>query len=261
MKKTKFYRYTQYAFLNVLGNFINPISFVILILFAVAISWIPDGIVNLLSLKLNKEQLYLVQLFGGIFILTILFILGYFYTRQSLSKVEIYEKSPEKRENLILFLSPKNKDISNIKSYKDVVEIKPNWQMPIEAIKYHLPKLKNVFVILSNESKKDFKEFENFVKTIFPDANLNIVPIGLDQNIDFEKMENLGKILEETYKLIKSKYKARDKDIIIDITGGQKLVSIIGAIQTFTHDREFEYVSTSDLKVKSFDIRPVPYGE
>ena len=55
--------------------------------------------------------------------------------------------------------------------------------------------------------------------------------------------------------MIKRKYKAKGKEIIIDITGGQKLVSIVGALQTLIKDREFQYVSTSDYNVKSFDIR------
>ena len=127
--------------------------------------------------------------------------------------------------------------------------------MPAEAIKYHLPKLENVFVILSSESKKQYKEFENLIKRIFPDFDINLVPVGLNKDLNFENLNQIQNVLEETYKLIEKEYQGNEKDTIIDITGGQKLVSVIGALQTIINDREFQYVSTTDYSIKSFDIK------
>ncbi len=45
--------------------------------------------------------------------------------------------------------------------------------------------------------------------------------------------------------------------MIIDVTGGQKPTSIAGALMTLYYDREFQYVSTQNYKVKSYDVRPI----
>ena len=242
------------AFSATLGKFLNWQTFLILIVFAVAISWIPDGLASILSQIFPERYIPYIQVGIGFFILIVLFLLGNYFLKKQLSNLEIFSEPPTKRKNLILFLSPSG-DVSEINSFEDFKNIRTPWQMPAIAIKYHLPKLENVFVILSSKSKTQFKEFESLIKRLFPDQNLNIVPIGLDKNIDFENMEQLKNIIEQTYVLIKKEYKAKDKEIIIDITGGQKLVSIVGAMQTLIKDREFEYVSTSDYTVKSFDVR------
>ena len=242
------------AFSSTLGKFLSWQTFVILTVFAIAISWIPDGLYSILSQFVPQKYTPYIQVGIGFGILIVLFLIGNFFVKKQLPNLEIYSEEPKKRKNLILFLSPSG-DVSQINSFEDFKNIRTPWQMPVTAIKYHLPKLENVFVILSSESKKHFQEFEALVKRLFPDQNLNIIPIGLDRDINFENMEELKEVIEYTYSIIKRDFKAKDKEIIIDITGGQKLVSIIGAMQTLIKDREFEYVSTSDYTVKSFDVR------
>ena len=257
MRKEKFHRQIKYAFISVIGQFINPVYLPVFVIFIIAVSWIPDGLTGLLALKFSHETIYIIQLSAGFFTLLVLFLIGYFYSRKYIPKIEIYSKNPDKKKHLILFLSYNRKisDIQEIKSFEELKNLQTNWQMPVEAIKYHLPELKNLFVILSGKSKNQFNEFQHLVKRLFSGQEINIIPVGLDREIDFENIEDLNRILEEVYQLARDKYKAKDRDIIIDITGGQKLVSIIGAMQTLTHDREFQYISTTDYTVKSFDIR------
>ncbi|WP_297455937.1 hypothetical protein [Persephonella sp.] len=226
-----------------------------MVIFAIAISWIPDGLSSVLSQFISPKYFPYIQFLTGFGLLLTLFFIGNYFMKKKLPNLEIISEPPAKKKNLILFLSPSNTDTSQIRSFEDFKNIRTSWQMPVIAIKYHLPELKNVYVILSSRSKNQFKNFVFLIKKLFPEQNLNIVPIGLDKNIDFENMEELKEIIEQTYDLIKRKYKAKDKEIIIDITGGQKLVSIVGALQTLIKDREFQYVSTSDYSVKSFDIK------
>ena len=242
------------AFSSTIGKILNWQTFLLLVIFAIAISWIPDGLSSVLSQFIPKNYFPYIQFLTGFGLLLILFFIGNHFMKKKLPNLEIISEPPAKKKNLILFLSPSG-DVSQINSFEDFKNIRTPWQMPVVAIRYHLPELKNVYVILSSRSKTQFEDFVLLIKKLFPEQNLNIVPIGLDKNIDFENMEELKEIIEQTYDLIKRKYKSKDKEIIIDITGGQKLVSIVGALQTLIKDREFQYVSTSDYNVKSFDIR------
>ena len=248
-------RSAKNAFLNVIGNFLNPMTFFVLILFVIAVSWIPDGLSNFLSLYVPEKILSVIQIVTGIALLLILFSAGSYFIKQRQPVIDVELDKPKKRKNLILFLSPNNADLSNVKKIEDFQKVKTPWQMPIVAIHYHLPELENIFVILSSISKDQFSDFESLVKKLFLEKNLNIIPVGIDKEIDFEDMEQINKIVEDTYDFIKKEFGAKEKDIIIDVTGGQKIVSIVGAVQTFKYDREFQYVSTSNYEVKSFNVK------
>ena len=243
------------AFTSTIGNFLNLQSFFILLLFTITLAWIPDGIINLLSMYIPETYLSIIQLGFGFSILVLLFVIGNIFVKKRFSKIEVFSDYPTKRKNLIIFLSPNFAEISKINSIKDFKNIKTPWQMPILAINYHLPKLENLVVIVSSKSKKQFGEFKNLVEKVFSNNKINIIPAGLNENIDFENMEDIKRIINESYELLKNKYNAKEKEIIIDITGGQKLVSIVGAIQTLIEGREFEYVSTTNYEIKSFDVR------
>jgi hypothetical protein len=188
-----------------------------------------------------------------------LFIVGAVFVKKKFPKLEPYQSFPNKKKNLILFLSALNEnspDPSQIKTFSDFDKIKIPWQMPVIAINYHLPVLENVFVVLSEKSKNNFEDFKDLVNRLFPDKNINIIPIGKEKDINFENFEDVNNILENVYNDLKEKYHAKDRDIILDVTSGQKIISIVGAMQTLlTPDREFQYVSTSDYQVKSFDVR------
>ncbi len=262
-------RKIKQAFTSTLGRFINWETFLILILVSISISWIPDGLSYFISKFVPQEYLQLFQLGFGFFILVILFVIGSYFAKKQLPEFEFYYDKPDKKKNLIIFLSEikykKEEYFQKIKNevmkLEDMRTLKGSWQMPIEAINYHLPKLENVFVILSSTSKEQFEEFESLVNRLFPDQKINIIPIGLSENIDFENVTQVQDAVRKVYKMIEKEYKGNEKDTIIDITGGQKVVSIVGALQTIINDREFQYVSTSDYSIKSFDIRYIGEDE
>ena len=242
------------ALISTVGDFINLITFIILTIFAVAVSWIPDGLGNLLNMFVSDKYFPYVQVLLGTALLFILYILTIHYVKKNYPKLEIYSEEAPKRENLIIFLSPVN-SVPEVRSFEDFKKVYTPWQMPAVAVKHHLPKLKNLYVILSNKSKNNFEDFKEFLNRLFPDSDINIYPIGYDKDIDFENMEDLKDIIEEVYETIRKKDKRKERETIIDVTGGQKLVSIVGAVQTLIEGRTFQYVSTTDYSVKSFDLR------
>ncbi|WP_456465301.1 hypothetical protein [Persephonella sp.] len=255
LKKNSFSgRNLKLALTSIIGNFLNLQTFFILIAFAVAVSWIPDGLGSLLNMWFGSENLPYLQIGIGLFILAVLFFVGSYFLKKNYPKIEIYSEEAPKKENLIIFLSPSN-EVSNVRSFEDFKKVKTPWQMPAVAVKHHLPKLKNLYVILSNKSKNNFEDFKEFLNRLFPNSDINIYPIGYDKDITFENMEDLKDIIEEVYETIRKKDKRKERETIIDITGGQKLVSIVGAVQTLIEGRTFQYVSTTDYSVKSFDLR------
>jgi len=135
------------AFSFTLGKFLNWQTFLILTLFAIAISWIPDGLYSMLSQFVSQKHSPYIQVVIGFGILIALFLIGNHFVKKQLPSLEIFSEEPRKRKNLILFLSPSG-DVSQIKSFEDFKNIRTPWQMPATAIKYHLPKLENIFVIL-----------------------------------------------------------------------------------------------------------------
>ncbi|WP_035586466.1 hypothetical protein [Hippea jasoniae] len=67
----------------------------------------------------------------------------------------------------------------------------------------------------------------------------------------------LGVFFEEIFDKLKQDG-IKNKDVILDITGGQKIASTAAAFMTLLYpDREFEYVSTSNYQIKAFDIEIV----
>ncbi len=239
----------------------------IILLFAVlsfAAGWIPDGFTALL-LEGQKGKGIIMLTISSI-LLTTLGTIGVWLAREL--KFDVFEKEPEKKKILILFLS-KNSSVTE-ESLKKAIEIIKklgkedlapinklvgNWRMPLEAIKYHLPRLEKIVVVTSPQSSEQINLFKILVSEVFgKDTAKKILEEKLD---NFESIEKLFKKLDEIYKkLNESGY--RNKDAIIDVTGGQKPISIAGALITFAYtDREFQYVSTNTYKVKSYDVRVV----
>ena len=232
--------------------------FLILILVSISLSWIPDALSTFLPSGKEGSLLMLGTSF--------LILLGlYFFAVRYASEVEfdVFEAPPDKKRALILFLS----DLRNEESVKKVIEnLKTGkeslknfdlnrferWRMPYEAISYHLPKLENVVVITSNRSSPQFSTFKELVRTVFP-KDLNVEERKLKS---FESVKEIFKEIDSIYKDLKNRG-IKERDVIIDVTSGQKTNSIAAAFMTLYYDREFQYVSTQDYKVKSYDVRPI----
>jgi len=247
---------------------------VIVALLSIVAGWIPDGLSEILSAIFFDGNLKKgLTLFGlGVFILFILTCLALRYSEEG--KFKVFVEAPEKKKVLISFLSavaPRGalkdsqtllKEIEKIpesESFEEKIDfvqdnfLLKSWRMPLEAIKYHQPKLKKIIVITSPESSNQLTAFKELVRKFFGKEIAGA--ITEKQVSSFENIEKVFDILNETYEeLAKEGY--RNKDAIIDITGGQKTNSIAGALMTsFYNDREFQYISTNTFEIKSYDVR------
>ncbi len=234
--------------------------FLVLILLSISLSWIPDALSTFLPS--GKE--------GSLVMLAISFLilLGlYFFAVRYASEVEfdVFEASPDRKRVLIVFLSKLNENVlSNIekiiKDLRNGRELPENfdfntfksWRMPYEAVKYHLPKLKKLIVVTSKDSSEQFPLFRELINLIF-EAKIEVEERKLE---NFESVKEIFKEINSIYGGLQ-KQGIKEKDIIIDVTGGQKTNSIAAAFMTLYYDREFQYVSTQNYEVKSYDVRPV----
>jgi hypothetical protein len=129
-----------------------------------------------------------------------------------------------------------------------------NWQQVMRGIEPHA-NLKYVYIIGSKDSAKMqgssrfLKEAELLINQYHPKASIQC----LNTPVDFEDFDELVNALEEAIRFLKE-HGAQEKDIIIDVTGGQKTASIAGAVVTLTRETTFQYVRTNP---KYNDVRDV----
>lgn len=60
--------------------------------------------------------------------------------------------------------------------------------------------------------------------------------------------------MEDAYQYLKGTCGIKEDEILIDITGGQKVTTISGAIVALGAGRCFQYISTTDYSIKTYDI-------
>lgn len=220
-------------------------------------AWLPDGMSSLLDKIFGGEILewsfkdgtMLVQILGSILIFWII--------RRIISKsipnvdIEINDK-PKVAKALVLFLSPNTTKVEELIKFKRLEDFKlNNYFMPLTAIEYHKDGLKKLIIACSEKSIVDTDKFLKCLQNIFGDNFRRIVTIKAIGN--FEKAKNVYDFLENTYNELK-KDGFKEDDIVFDVTGGQKAVSIAGAMFAIPNDRHLQYVSTSDYTVKHYDL-------
>jgi uncharacterized DUF497 family protein len=73
-----------------------------------------------------------------------------------------------------------------------------------------------------------------------------------EHGVDFENAQKLAAALASVQRELAAKYGRRD--IIIDITGGQKVPAAVAAAIALGRDQLIQYVSTHDKEVHCYDI-------
>jgi uncharacterized DUF497 family protein len=240
-----------------------------LILSILVAAWLPDGI--MLILNSITEKLKISQMLLGIFvvIISILIIFGSYKKMKSIvlsRKIEVVREEAIKSKVLILFLSSiRNEDETrkiidgNVELDKLMVELENNqWKMPLIAINHHLPKLEKVIVLTSKAkstpgSDSNFKLFNDMINKFYKDRKIKVIP---KKGLDFEDVKAVFEQIDDIYLELK-KEQIKDRDVILDVTGGQKPNSVAGALATYVYDRKFQYISTNSKEVYSYDMVPV----
>jgi len=159
-------------------------------------------------------------------------------------------------------------------------EIKWNWEMPLRAINHHLKMpLETITLICSKKSLDQAHLFLNICRKYKELNNIRFYlllqkkcePKHLDiafidrandfkskEFIDFQGLdfESFDKLTDAFVYLLKLRiFKNSEEDIMIDITGGQKPTSIVGAAITFNKKIKAQYIQTSDEnRALSYDV-------
>jgi hypothetical protein len=70
--------------------------------------------------------------------------------------------------------------------------------------------------------------------------------------IDFDDLRSSIDEINNSYNALTKEHGLKENEIIIDITGGQKIQSAAGAFYSSSYDRYFCYLSTKTRKLKIF---------
>jgi hypothetical protein len=220
-------------------------------------AWLPDGMSSLLDkifggeiLKWSaKDGTMAVQILGSIAI----FCAIKHIIPKSVPNVDIdINDRPKKAKALVLFLSY-NWEANNSLKLMKIEEFgeKNNYRMPLTAIDYHKDKLEKIIIACSEKSHGDREKFLKCVQNLFGKELADMANVRYIKN--FEDAKSVYKFLESVYRQLKQEGFMED-DIVFDVTGGQKAISIAGAMFAIPNDRHLQYVSTSDYTVKHYDL-------
>jgi len=212
-------------------------------------------VLSLLMVKVEFSQLIASSL---------LFLSGWLHIKDmDIVNYSVREVNLQEVKAIVMFLSEEKKDIEEflkyVKKSTSIVEFldslkdaKYSWEMPIRCIYHFNSSLEYVYVIGSNTSFYQIPRFRNAVEYLFPHVKV----ISYPKEVNFSNLEKSFNVLKEAYEELKRKFDLKDKNIVVDVTGGTKLQSIAGALYSTVYDRYFVYVDTNTKKVKVFDVIP-----
>ena len=182
-----------------------------------------------------------------------------------------YYLGHEKGDGIPVWFKPDWQLKNDINELERIKEKEPRnkwpWEMALRSIDGHLDLLKTITVICSEKSIKLLPKFVDICqkyteiknkrfyclclrnkKNTLLDIDTDLSPNAVE-GYDFEDFDSLIDAFIILLKEFKQK-KIFDKDVMVDITGGQKPSSVIGAVATFQNQLMFQYVKTN----KPYDI-------
>lgn len=222
--------------------------------FMVVFAWLPDGLSGIAKDGLHADRLSLIQVS-----VSVVFI-GWtvFQVRKLTNRIKPtidIDRAPAKAKGLILFLSD-NRD-SKLYAEETIQTISDlgtnSFRMPLSAIAYHQERLEQVVVFCSESSQKVFEDFCASVRKLITKSE-KITLQKVSTLMNYEDADMLYDNLAEQFEYLKKEHNFKDKDIVIDVTGGTKVVVIAGILFGLPHNREVQYVSTSNYTVTTYDI-------
>ncbi|MFL1706741.1 hypothetical protein ACHJH3_07015 [Campylobacter sp. MOP7] len=243
-------------FVSFLGsNALSTKGIAIIIMIVVSFAWLPDGLSALFDkifsgdiLKWElKDGTMLCQILGAVLMLYIVIKM----IPKKVANVDIsIDEEPKKAKALVLFLS-QNSRADEDKNLEEIGDFKSNYRMPLISIDYHKDMLEKIILICSDQSLQEKEKFLKCIENIFGKNIVKIIEVKHVANLEMAK--DVYGCLEDTYKELNSSG-IDEKDIVFDVTGGQKAVSIAGAIFAIPNNRHLQYVSTTDYRVRHYDL-------
>lgn len=231
--------------------------------FFVMAGWIPDGVTNLLLPGGDRAQgacQFLVAI-------AVFATLGWLINHQikKVHKIQVRVEVPEATKVLVVVLSSIGRKeneralLERLGGGQDVARNEvdaTSWEMPLIALEHHVTRLERLVVVTSQGdggSHPQFSAFQSLVTKLFPESRFIIEELT-GPHLNFEDIAGVHKLLDTWYEEASSRGYAGPGDIITDLTGGQKPAGIAVAMASLAEGRRFQYVSTTDKKVQSFDL-------
>jgi len=249
-----------------LGKHITIRTYIIFILFSLGLSWFADGLSEFVPKNYKPWGLT-----GASLLILIGFLIYVLWLKRKYDEEEVVEISLTRatpKRALILFLSdhPKIKEIKIPQTLSQTGLAKNqrdqnlgNWQIPLTAIHFHASRLERCVVLTSPESDKQIETFKKIVRNLFGEGV--IIETRKIEMIDDPRMIIDG--YRREYRRLKSDEKCPEndgkfpeKEIVIDVTSGTKLVTIAGSFYALARDRLIQYVD-GDYSVKMFNNQVV----
>ena len=241
---------------KILGKHVTFWDIVLLASFALSLSWLADGIMELVPTTYKG-----MAMLGGAFM-----ILAYLYFRykELLSKyvkddATIIEKIDTRPVKALVITLSKNYNLDltkDIGSFPDTVvgqktydKQLTQWQMPFEAIHFHKDKLETLIIIVSEESKEQYDDFVKLTRMCFGEK-IKINKVVMD-------IHNLDEIKIGYHEAMKCLDKYTNDEIVFDITSGNSLSTLAGGLFTLDYARVVQYIDTSNYELTMYDNKIV----
>jgi hypothetical protein len=127
-----------------------------------------------------------------------------------------------------------------------------SWEQLLRAIREHQPRLQRVLLVCSSGtggSAASFPACRKMITHYFPQLDAARVEM---HEASFEALDELLAL----YHRIIAEEASRKREIMIDVTGGTKVLSVAAAMVTLEHPEiEFQYVETAgDKRVRTFNV-------
>ncbi len=253
-KKTAFYGGIE-AMRAIFGGAASTGTILVAVFIIASIGWFGDALMAFISPE--KPPLW-----GLLPVFVIALIVGRFLSKAPSIAPSIKQRAASGAKILIWFLSPPTPGLER--------ETNPEkmraWRMAFEAIKaLGADKLDKVVVIPSKDSSGTaqdgtWRQVDNFRIVMAASSGIApdkiVLPISNDptyRGVDFEDAVDLFDALDNLYDALNNEGYSY-KDIILDVTGGQKIPGVMGGIIGLGEGRRIQYVSTRDYKVHEYDI-------
>ena len=243
--------YTRRTIKALAGELANWKSLAVLVGIALFFAWLPDGLSALFK---GDYTIATIQIAVSSLILICVFVYAHRQARtRFLYKIEPIDKGSKKFKALVIFLSadePSNYE--HIKSVKDFGRKRLPWEIPILAIREHVDTLEVLIIMSSEKSGSQLTDFIELVKRLFP--RMGELKVITPEPVDYEDMVQMQERLESIYEEL-GRRGFKESDVLIDVTGGTKPVSIAGAATTTPYPyRYFQYISTQTKEAKVYNM-------
>ena len=142
------------------------------------------------------------------------------------------------------------KDIANLEKQ----DKQWNWEQLLRGLKPHLGIVERIYLIGSMGDDGSYQELEQ-IRSLLALYVAEGLPIELMPETDFDEPMAVFRSIEKAVGLAR-RVGCSQSDIVIDVTGGQKVVSIAGAMATLHCPKIiFQYVDTKgDKQVRGFNV-------